>query len=307
MYETILVPLDGSRFSEYALPSAVGLARRHGARLELATVAHPSPGSVGPPSPAGVVGDDTREEARKQADAYLKRMKERVEATGAAVDVTLSVLPMGNVANSLVRQAMASKADLIVMTSHGRGPLQRAWLGSTADGIVRQAPCPVLLHRPEEDASVELTGDPTEYGHILVPLDGSEAAESPLIHLPNVVAQGGRVTLFRALPHHTAGVSPYIPHVVYEEWDREKLRKQAREYLEEKAGPLRQAGLDVQAEVVDHDQPALAIIDRSEALDVDLVVMNTEGRGGVSRLVLGSVADKVVRGIDTPVLLHRAK
>lgn len=306
MYQTILVPLDGSRFSEYALPSAAGLARRHGARLELATVAHPAPGAVGPPSPTGVVGDDTREEARKQAEAYLEQIKERLEGTGAGVEVVPRVLPMGNVANSLVRQIMASKADLVVMTTHGRGPLQRAWLGSTADGLVRQAPCPILLHRPAEDAAVELTGEPAEYRHVLVPLDGSEAAEQALSHLPEVAADGGRVTLFRVTPAHTASVSPYLPHVVYEEHDRERIRGAAREYLEEKAARLRKGGLDVQVEVLEHDQPALAIIERSEALDVDLVVMNTEGRGGVSRLVLGSVADKVVRGVDTPVLLHRA-
>lgn len=305
MYETILVPLDGSRFSEYALPAAVGLARRHGARLELATVAHPAPGTAGPPSPAGVVGDETREEARKQAEAYLEKMKERVEGTGAGVEVIPRVLPMGNVANTLVRQIGASKVDLVVMTTHGRGPLQRAWLGSTADGLVRQASCPVMLHRPEEDGAVELTGDPAEFQNVLVPLDGSEAAEAVLTHPPQLVADGGRITLVRVTPAHTAGVSPYLPHVVYEEHDRERVREAARQYLEEKAEALRARGVEVQVEVVEHDQPALAIIDRAEAADVDLVVMNTEGRGGVSRLVLGSVADKVVRGLDTPVLLHR--
>lgn len=305
MYQTILVPLDGSRFSEHALPSAVGLAKRHGARLELATVAHTTTGAPAAPPPAGMEGEHFQEEARKQAEAYLEQVRERIAGSGGQVDTVARVLPMGNVVNSLLREIHQGGVDLVVMTTHGRGPVQRAWLGSTADGLVRQASCPVLLHRPEQEGSVELPGEPARFWHMLVPLDGSRAAERTLAHPPHLGADGGRVTLLRVLPGVGTAVSPYLPHVVYEERDREQARERAREYLEEKAGELRTGGMEVQVEVVDDDQPAVAVIERAKALGADLVVMSTEGRGGVSRLVLGSVADKVVRGADIPVLLHR--
>jgi nucleotide-binding universal stress UspA family protein len=84
-----------------------------------------------------------------------------------------------------------------------------------------------------------------------------------------------------------------------------QVEAEARQYLERAAGPLRARGLPVQTEVVINRPAPLAILDVARARAVDLIALETHGRGGLARLVLGSVADKVLRGASTPVLVYR--
>lgn len=305
MYGKILVPLDGSSFSEHALPLAVGIALRTGAALELVTVADPSHYRA-PDGAPGLVGDEAREKARQEAERYLEEVRGRIRAGAPGVATEVHALAAGNVVNSIARRIHQNGVDLTVMTTHGRGPVQRAWLGSTADGLVRSAPRPILLLRPDEDGAPEIRSDPAGFHHILIPLDGSPAAEAVLEHAPHLAAGGGKVTLLKAIPRNHPGGSPFLPHVVFDERERERVHDAAVEYLEEKAAGLRDRGLEAGARVVGAYQPAVGILEEVEGSDVDLVIMATEGRSGVSRLVLGSVADKVMRGVRCPILLHRA-
>src|SRR6202041_168770 len=91
----------------------------------------------------------------------------------------------GEVRDVICAQAEAVGADLVVMTTHGRGPLGRFWLGSVADELVRESPVPVLLIRPTEDI-VDLTQEPS-LKHIMIPLDGTELSEQML---PNAISLG---------------------------------------------------------------------------------------------------------------------
>jgi len=84
-----------------------------------------------------------------------------------------------------------------------------------------------------------------------------------------------------------------------------QLRAEAQAYLDGVAAPLRGRGLRVETRVVAEEQPALGILREAEAVGADLIAMETHGRHGLSRLLRGSVADKVVRGGVVPVLLHR--
>jgi len=78
-------------------------------------------------------------------------------------------------------------------------------------------------------------------------------------------------------------------------------------YLEKLAAPLREEGVNVKTAVVERDVVAEAIVDYAEQNDIDLIVMTTHGRSGLSRLVFGSVAESVVRHAPCPVLLIRSK
>ena len=109
--------------------------------------------------------------------AYLDGVVKRV-ASASPVRVTSDLLEGPRVAETLQAHAATSGADLIVMTTHGRGPLSRFWLGSIADEMVRLATTPVLLVRPHEEA-LDLTSEPG-VRHILIPLDGSDLAEQVL-------------------------------------------------------------------------------------------------------------------------------
>ena len=173
MYRSLLVPLDGSDFGEHALPLALSLARRLGAPLRVVHV-HVSPwGAYGE---LGGQYDETttrilREHDRSYLDAVIQRL-------AAAADISLSSdLLDGPVADAIGWHATATESDLLVMTTHGRGPLARFWLGSVADALVRQASIPILLVQPKE-APPDLAQEPV-VRRVLIPLDGSELVPQP--------------------------------------------------------------------------------------------------------------------------------
>jgi nucleotide-binding universal stress UspA family protein len=143
------------------------------------------------------------------------------------------------------------------------------------------------------------------YQRLLVPLDGSGLAEAALAHAEEVAAQfDAEIILLRVV------VSPYAiaaPDLVLAtaESDMHQLSAQAEEYLKNTANQLRARGLQVRSATCE-GPVAEAILEHAEALNAGLVVMSTHGRGGVSRWVYGSVADRVLQGSSCPVLLIRA-
>lgn len=305
MFRSILVPLDGSPSAEFAVPVAQGIARRTNGGVHLVHVHVPL-------SVAGAMRTATvpfysewEVEAKGQEEDYLTAFRQRL--TGLP-DVSLDHrVEEGSVVETLVRCAAETHADLIVMTTHGRGPLARAWLGSVADGVARRSSIPVLLLRP--------TADPEPMGehlfrNTLITLDGSPLAEQILPHATALGAlAGGRFTLARVVsPMVVTGYAPTPEGMLTESAhgpELETLIADAEEYLARAAAPLRERGLSVETQVVVELQPAVGILDFARENAADLIAMATHGRTGFSRLVLGSVADKVLRGTTAPVLLFR--
>jgi nucleotide-binding universal stress UspA family protein len=310
----IVVPLDGSRFGERALPTALALAERAEAALDLVTVAVPALQSA-PARDDAVTGDESRERGKTRAAEYLDGVAARVRDSGYQGTMARDVIAPGNAARSIVRYLAEVEADLVVMTTHGRGPLQRAWLGSTADGVIRRSPCPVLLLRPPEAAErkkedeerppVDLAERPGPFASVLLPLDGSEASERAFDALRPLVAPDAAVHLLRVVPPFVAGGSPYLPHTVRESQDHERVKQGSAQYLERFGGRVEAEGYRVERSVVTAGQPAVAVLRAAEEAGASLIAMSTSGRGGAARLLLGSVADKVVRGAPCPVLLAR--
>jgi nucleotide-binding universal stress UspA family protein len=312
MYHSILVPLDGSPFGEHALPLAMSLARRTGATLQLLNVLTPI-ATLYAESPM-FIDDQLEQRLRdRQVEAqqkYLDQVARRIEAVSPLKIVKL--IDDGEIAPTIRAQAIRNRSDLVVMTTHGRGPLERFWLGSTADELVRESPVPVLLIRPTEEA-VDLTREPS-LKHIMVPLDGTELAERML---PNAVALGrfldADYTLVRvvqpvgiAAPGAETSTIGFQVEAMLDRLDtlQKQIVTEARDYLERKAQPMREAGLKVALRVDVAEQPATAILQDAVAPVIDLVALETHGRSGLSRLFLGSVADKVIRGAHVAVLVH---
>lgn len=309
MYRTLLVPLDGSVFGEHALPLALSLASRLRARLQILHVHAPVSAMYG--EPGGSYDETTdrilRERERAYVDAVVKRL------TAVAHISSSSALLDGPVADAISQHAASIGADLLIMTTHGRGTLARFWLGSVADTLVRQASIPIFLVQPKE-AAPDLAQQPV-FRRVLIPLDGSDLAEQilePALAL-NVATQT-EYTLLRVVEPMTP-VS-YDPASGKMSGIRESLLKQlqameshqstgAQDYLERLAGSLRARSLTVKTRVVSHEQPTAAILDDAQKNAVDLIALATQGRGGLKRLLLGSVADKVVRGAATPILVYR--
>ena len=150
MFRNILVPLDGSPFGEHALPIAYALARRAGAQVHLVRVHEPLAAMV--PVMAGwAPGAEMEQWTREVAESQSAYVRGVAEQAPADVRVTPRLLH-GMVLDALEVDAQRIGADLVVMTTHGRGGIARAWLGSVADGLVRRLHVPVLLVRPGMDA-----------------------------------------------------------------------------------------------------------------------------------------------------------
>ena len=301
MYHRILVPLDGSLFAEQALPLAMSIADRTGASLRLARV-HVLY-AFQDPNAARLPYDPALDAAGKQQEAlYLNGVVERLAAL-APVPVTADVVN-GMTADAILEEARASKADLIVMTTHGRGPMSRFWLGSVADELLRRATVPILLIRPHEEVP-ELTRPPV-LKHLLIPLDGTPLSERVLE--PGLVlgrALEARYTLLRLItPWLFPGHDPTIDSPTGEGNGRLELQLlEASTYLEAVADRLRKQGCSVQTRVAIHRQPAAGILEEARKMGVDCIALATHGRGGLKRLLLGSVADKVLRSATLPLLV----
>ena len=297
MIRTIMVPLDGSEFAEQALPIAEALAASLGAALRLVTVHDPKLAWLDPAEAAAAMvdlGDSLREEE----ESYLQRKTGELAARGRQV---AHAIRKGEAAAELVKYAEAEKADLIVMTTHGRGGVSRFWLGSVADRLVRQSDRPVLLLRPER-APATLDALLAE---VLIPLDGSARAESVLRPVDELVRQaGGRLHFLSVVVPPFIFAPPPAPRGAGLEGAPVHQRKlHAYRYLRRLAQPLRESGRQVTTQVDVATDAAAEIVEHAARHDVQLVAIATHGRGGIARWALGGVADKVVRAGTVAVLV----
>jgi nucleotide-binding universal stress UspA family protein len=295
VYKQIVVPLDGSTFAEAALPLAMALSRKTRAAIHIVSVVEPIP---------AFAYDEWEAAAREWSEDYLEKVAERVR--GASDGEVTTGLRSGHVVETLLTEAGAKHADLIVMATHGRGALSRAWLGSVADAIMRQANMPVLFVRPREDKA-PTTIPAGGFETILVPLDGSELSEEALEHATEFGELfGSAYHLTRIVAYPLDIASPYLPYTVQMNQNiLTDAKASAAEYLEERADSMRRRGLRVTTSVAVDAQAGHGILSEADEVGCDLMAMATHGRSGMGRLVLGSAADKVLRGTQVPLLLYR--
>ena len=300
MFPSLLVPLDGSEFSEDAIPVARRLARLLEARLHLVHVIRPAP-DADLKSPQQDL--EWKSKVREGAEAYLDGLASEMEEDG--IRVTTAVLE-GGVPLALDGYLKRSRIPLVVMTTHGSGGLRRWWLGSVADAILRKGSAHLLLVRPwngdegEGEEETERT-----FRHVVVPLDGSAEAEAALFPARQLARRfGSRLSVVRVVPAPLELTSIYGVAGVRMEGDGHRRRKdEATEYLE---SVVARGGDPVpEAHVAEAAAAADGVIQAARDVEGDLLVLSSHGRGGLSRMVLGSVADKIIRGTTLPVLVVR--
>jgi nucleotide-binding universal stress UspA family protein len=255
--------------------------------------------------------NDLGEEIKDRQMGYLEGLGMRLKSH-SPVPVTARLLE-GEIVTTLTDHAVRSGADLVVMTTHARGPLGRFWLGSVADELIRRLPVPLLLVRPHEGPP-DFTSHP-QLRHLLVPLDGTPLAEQilePALALGRLMEAD--YTLLRVirpvLPGHYTPEGGSLGERARDLLSKtqalhKQLRQEARSYLERVAERLADEGFRVETRVAVEEQPGVAILHEARPPAIDAVALETHGRRGLSRLVLGSVADKVIRGATVPVLVHR--
>ena len=277
---SVLVPLDGSTLAEAALPVGRALADRLCSPLHLVRV----------------IAQDVPAETEQRAAQGLRDAAERA---GVTADLQLR---LGEAADQILTVAASLPHPLIVMTTHGRTGLGRWAFGSVADRVVRGGEAPVLLLR-----SGITPADASGFARLLVPLDGSALAEAALpyalalaqhfaaeLHLVRV-AETARLFMLTG-----AGPGP-MPGDVTQQMVAE-LEGEAAASLAPIAARARAVGLTTETAVLD-GLPVEALLAYVTAHAVDLVVLATHGRGGFNRLVLGSVAERLLRLAPTPILM----
>jgi nucleotide-binding universal stress UspA family protein len=301
MINSILVPLDGTRFAEAVLPAAMRLARSAGARLHLVLAHQPSAAYVGlgeVMAPNASLDLAIHEEERN----YLRDIVNRLGQPGDGA-ITTGQLD-GPAGDAICEEASRIGADLIVMATHGRSALGRLWLGSVSNHVVRHAGVPVLLIHPNR---AEQALEPRASVGILVALDLSNFAETilePVVQLARLLQ--AHVTLFHVVePNYHVTERPVPYPLAQDATITEVRRADAQRRLDETADRLRASGLCVAARVMIGPSAAAGVLDALELRKYDVVAMTTHGASGMVRLFLGSVADKVIRSASKPVLILR--
>ncbi len=292
MYTSILVPVDGSKLAERVLSIAIPLAEAHGARLTLLQ-AHEavSPLTLGGGVP---VHDAALDEAyRREQRAYLERLVARVtKLTTVRVE---GMFREGHPIATIVEAASAADVDLLVMSTHGRGGMQRFWLGSVSDAVIRQVSVPVLLVRGARPIAKRLKDSPP-FSRVVIPLDGSTRAEQAIEATRTLLgATPGRVTLVHVVHPMTALAGANV--------QRDAAREAGESYLAPLAARLRGATLEVRYETRVSTQVARMVLEATEEQRAELIAIAGQGLSGVQRLLVGSVADKLIRSAAVPVLV----
>lgn len=289
---SILVPLDGSEISERALPYAEAIARAMEATLILmraiTTLPARAPGAA-----------EFNLNLRTDAHEYLKAVLQTTATHGFQ---SKPVIVEDEAAYAILDVARSEAPEMIVMSTHGRTALGRAVWGSVADRVLRSSPVPVLLV-PSRLPSMAATAEPAP---LVLPLDGSIESEVAIEPAANLAAAfHAQVILVRAVEALPliAGPDAWTVYAAYAtNVDEEK--EAAGRYLTAVAMRLNDRG--TQASVVVEEGSARDVIPRvARAHHAQAIVMGTHGRGGATRLIMGSTADAVIHAAIAPTLLVR--
>ncbi len=297
----ILLTVDGSDKDERAIAVAAALAELADATVRVVRV-FDSPTNALPARTARLGAVDTTRSVRADVVESVRRSAEQL---GAIVPGTISwdVIDGLDVATTLLEDLEMHAATLVVMATRAAGAVDRAIQGSVADRLARESPRPVVLVPPRADY---MSGKHVVLRRVLVPLDGSSAALRVIPTLLELArAEALELVLLQVVaPGRTPPVGDEVPSG--SEWtDAGPVVAQQR--LGTVAERLRAGGSQVEVRVIESADVGPVIVDAIRSDLVELIAMSTRGASGLRRLVLGSVAEHVVRHCEVPVLLVTAR
>jgi nucleotide-binding universal stress UspA family protein len=310
MYRRIGIPLDGSKIAERALAVATDLAERFSASLVLIAVLD-KPEAMNPDALRILEGAGLWTGVpRPPASTPEERLEAYLDTISGQLPVSAPIrtaIRHGDAASEIAEAAKAEGVELLVMTTRGRTGFARGLLGSVADRVVHITDLPVLLIRADVSAGVETPLAP--FKNVILPLDGSKRGEAALAHAQAVArAYSAMVVPLKVVETPTLAYSaaPYVWSGNYvDELDR-ALSADASEYLKKIVSRLKRAGHEA-TPLVEHGVPIARIVEVAQERPESIIVMTTRGHTGVTRWVLGSVADGLVHTAPVPVLLVRTE
>jgi nucleotide-binding universal stress UspA family protein len=304
MFKQILVPLDGSTRAEQALPVAARLARASSGSIVLMRVANFPMDYSGGYAPSPLLTEQMIETGLDNIDEYLKM----VATSEALAGINIKTEAMfGQPSQDILSMVESRRADLIVMSSHGRTGLKRWALGSVAQALAHQSPVPLLVLREGGKVPAISSGEITHPICGLVALDGSPFAETALIPAANLVA---------ALSAPDEGIL-HLVHVITHKGDESQQAAKTyistvTEQLQEKLKNLNfsiawslLSDNDVAGSIIDMAEHDAGKIGAEQVNGCDLIAMSTHGRGGLERLIMGSVTERVLHSTKLPMLIIR--
>ncbi len=281
MIERIVVPLDGSLTAEAILPQVRRVLYRNDSEIILVRAVDLVPIETAMMKEEAVLG---------AAREYVFGQKEKLERAGARVKFDVR---MGRPVDVILQVVEEEKATLIALATHGASGMSRLLLGSVAEGILRKSPVPVLTVRPFWAREwVPPTGTERQPIHnLLLPVDGSDLS---VASLPGILELAKlfemRVVLLRVLDGTGRKSTSVEEHA------------EAVKQLKALAWSVEQKGVEA-VTLVEAGDPARRILDSIRSHAIDLIAMTTHGRSGLSRLVLGSVTERVLRSATVPLLV----
>ncbi|HSB68537.1 MAG TPA: universal stress protein [Candidatus Methylomirabilis sp.] len=299
MIRHILVPLDGSKLAESVLPTAAAMADGFGAQVTLLHI-------IEERAPETVHGQPHLTDA-DEAQAYLEEVAGRPVFRDRTVELHVHRSKEGDVADSLMAHARELGADLVVLSTHGQGGLRRSLFGSIALRGLQRGTTPILLVNPTAEG-----GAPAFVPRkILVPLDGT-AAHEPALPIASRLAQAWHAALHLILVVPTAQTltGPEAATRVFMPMAKRALLDLAEsggdEYLRQLAGRLIQEGVPTTSQV-SRGEPAASVIEATDKVGADLVVMATHAKGAMDGFWSGSLTPKLMQRLGRPLLLVRAE
>ena len=298
----ILVPVDFSETTALAIETARELGRRSGAAIHLVYVrdyGYPigfmAPGVAVPMSMVTFREDDA-ERAGKQLGALARKFEIPTENCYIRSDHP--------VFNGVCHVARQIEADLIVLQSHGRTGINRFFEGSQAERIVQHSPCPVLVARKQKRKAGDAAGANTtgSIDHILVPVDFSQCSFEALEYAIQFAARvAARLTVFHAVHLNYAYIAESYAMVdlpaLIDESGKDAEREMQRFV---RLAKFRGVKFETVITVV---PPGPDICEFADKRDADLIITATHGRTGLKHLLMGSVAERVVRHARQSVLV----
>jgi nucleotide-binding universal stress UspA family protein len=297
MYSRILIPLDGSQFAEQVLPYARCLAKTLTSPVELLEVLDPDALGLLANPEEGRYLDSLLDEKRANSGHYL----ETIARSFDQVRVTCFV-ENGKAEEVIIDKAAADKDTLIVMATHGRSGIQRWLLGSVADKVLHGSRNHLFLVRATDEGK---TDGESPLKKVIVPLDGSPLAEKVLPHVVNLCKKMRLEAILMRAYAFPPTISP-DDYGTYSDELFNQLEAEAKAYLAEKIKEVERLGLKNVSSVVDLGYGAEEITSLARKTPDNFIAMCTHGRSGVTRWVLGSVTERVVRHSGDPVLIIRA-
>ncbi|WP_049996154.1 universal stress protein [Halococcus sediminicola] len=288
MYDTILVPTDGSGGAEAAARHGLRLASAFDSEVRFLSVVDRRSYS-GDLAGVDSLVDDQRDALVEGATNNLRPLEDLATETAVPFE---SSIEHGIPHKAIFEYADEHDIDMVVMGTHGRTGLQRVLIGSVTERVVRTSDIPVLTTRavPNERSS---------YEDVLIPTDGSDAASAAIDHGLTIAERCDATVHALSVVDVSSLADSYNVAPIIEAWKDDCERAVA-----EVAKAAESRDIDVTTEVK-QSTPYRAIKMYVENKEVDLVAMGTHGRTGLERYLVGSVTTRTVRTSDVPVLTVR--